>query len=74
MRNSIGLNDVRLHDLRHTFASSAIMAGVPLAIVGKLLGHKNSKTTERYAHIGQDPIRAAGELVASRISGSLNAE
>jgi integrase len=74
MRTQIGLSDVRLHDLRHTFASSAIMAGVPIAVVGKLLGHKNSKTTERYAHIGQDPVRAAGELVASKISGSLTAK
>jgi integrase len=72
MRSKIGLDDVRLHDLRHSFASTAIMAGVPIAVIGKLLGHKNSKTTERYAHIGQDPIRAAGELVAAKISNSIN--
>jgi integrase len=71
MRVKIGLDEMRLHDLRHSFASTAIMAGVPIAVIGKLLGHKNSKTTERYAHIGQDPIRAAGELVSAKISSSL---
>ena len=64
MRNKIGLQDVRLHDLRHSFASSAIAAGVPIALIGKLMGHKNSRTTERYAHLGETPLRAASELIS----------
>ena len=67
LREKVGLNDVRLHDLRHSFASTAIAAGVPLATIGKLLGHKNSKTTERYAHLGENPLRAASELISRKI-------
>ena len=67
MRNKIGLRVVRLHDLRHSFASTAIAAGVPIALIGKLLSHKNCKTTERYAHFGAILLRAASELVSQRI-------
>lgn len=50
-RRQIGMADVRLHDLRHTFASQAVNSGHSLAVIGKLLGHSTTKTTERYAHL-----------------------
>lgn len=61
------LPDVRIHDLRHSFASAAIMDNVPLATIGKLLGHVLPETTAKYAHLSDDVIGDA----ADRISGSL---
>lgn len=53
--NEVGLPDVRIHDLRHTYASWLIQAGVSLAEVGRLLGHKSPQTTARYAHLSEVP-------------------
>jgi integrase len=65
-RGSAGLNDVRFHDLRHTFASRLVQAGVPLYEVGQLLGHKSLEMVQRYAHLAPDyqerAIRALDEL------------
>jgi integrase len=66
-RRRCALPDVRIHDLRHSFASSAIMDNVPLATIGKLLGHLLPETTAKYAHLSDDVIADA----AKRISGSL---
>ena len=66
-RRRCALPDVRVHDLRHSFASSAIMDNVPLATIGKLLGHLLPETTAKYAHLADDVIADA----AKRISGSL---
>jgi integrase len=66
-RRKCALPDVRIHDLRHSFASSAIMDNVPLATIGKLLGHLLPETTAKYAHLSDDVIADA----AKRISGSL---
>ena len=66
-RRKCALPDVRIHDLRHSFASSAIMDNVPLASIGKLLGHLLPETTAKYAHLSDDVIADA----AKRISGSL---
>lgn len=66
-RRQCALPDVRVHDLRHSFASTAIMDNVPLATVGKLLGHLLPETTAKYAHLSDDVIADA----ARRISGSL---
>ena len=69
LRRSCALPDVRIHDLRHSFASTAIMDNVPLATIGKLLGHMLPETTAKYAHLSDDVIGDA----AKRISGSLAA-
>jgi integrase len=66
-RRSCALPGVRIHDLRHSFASTAIMANVPLATIGKLLGHVLPETTAKYAHLADDVMADA----AQRISGSL---
>lgn len=66
-RRTCSLPDVRIHDLRHSFASTAIMDNVPLATIGKLLGHLLPETTAKYAHLSDDVIADA----AQRISGSL---
>lgn len=69
LRAKAGLEDVRLHDLRHGFASMGAGSGESLIVLGRLLGHADVATTNRYAHLSDDPIRAA----ADRISGSLAA-
>lgn len=66
-RRTCALPDVRLHDLRHSFASTAIMDNVPLATIGKLLGHVLPETTAKYAHLAEDVIADA----ARRVSGCL---
>lgn len=72
VRARAGLKDVRIHDLRHTFASTAVAAGQGLAIIGKLLGHTQVQTTARYAHLAADPVRIAANRVASEIASLLN--
>lgn len=67
IRREAQLEDVRLHDLRHNFASQAISMGVPLPVIGALLGHKSLQATSRYAHLADDPIRAASERVGQSI-------
>ena len=57
------LDDVRIHDLRHSFASFAVGAGLSLPIIGGLLGHKSVQTTARYAHLAHDPLKQASDLV-----------
>ncbi len=66
-RRTCSMPDLRIHDLRHSFASTAIMDNVPLATIGKLLGHMLPETTARYAHLSDDVIADA----AQRISGAL---
>ena len=58
------LADVRIHDLRHTFASLLISGGASLEMIGKLLGHSQMKTTQRYAHLADSPLRAGVDAVA----------
>ena len=74
VRDDAGLTDVRLHDLRHSFASIGAAGGDSLYIIGALLGHRDSKTTQRYAHLSPDPKRAAvdriSETIAAALSGS----
>ncbi|OUS03984.1 integrase [Rhodobacterales bacterium 52_120_T64] len=58
------LEDVRIHDLRHTFASLLVSGGASLEMIGKLLGHSQLKTTQRYAHLMDSPLRAGVDAVA----------
>ena len=63
-----GLEGVRIHDLRHSFASRALALGESLTMIGKLLGHSQIKTTARYAHLARDTVREAAECVAASIA------
>ncbi len=71
IRKEAGLDDVRLHDLRHTFASHAVMQGTPLPVVARLLGHSRTTMTLRYAHTGDRETEAAAERIGEVISGLL---
>ena len=68
VRREAGIEDVRLHDLRHTVATHAVMQGVPLPIVARLLGHRHPSMTLRYAHVGDSEIEAAAERVGQTIA------
>ncbi len=72
IRRRAGLDEVRLHDLRHGFGSAAVSGGASLYVTGALLGHRNLDTTQRYAHLADDPLRAASEAVGARIAAALN--
>lgn len=69
VRERAGLPDLRIHDLRHSFASLAVAKGASLFLVGKALGHTQATTTERYAHLADDPVRAVAEAVSQSILG-----
>ncbi|MFE3838900.1 tyrosine-type recombinase/integrase [Pseudogemmobacter sonorensis] len=64
-------SDIRLHDLRHTYASHAIMQGQSLTMAGKLLGHANPASTERYAHLDGKYLAAAAERVAINVASMI---
>jgi integrase len=68
------LEDVRIHDLRHTHASHLVSSGLSLSIVGKLLGHTQASTTQRYAHLADEPLRHAAELFGSKVGKNKIAE
>jgi site-specific recombinase XerD len=63
--------DVRIHDLRHTFASLLVSGGASLEMIGKLLGHSQMQTTQRYAHLMDSPLRAGVDAVASAFKPKL---
>ena len=67
IRKNAGLEDVRIHDLRHNYASTAVASGQHLKVIGTLLGHANTKTTERYAHLANDPLQTANETISKKI-------
>jgi integrase len=67
IRKLASLPEVRIHDLRHTFASAGLTVGEGLPMIGKLLGHTQVQTTARYAHLATDPIKAAAERVSERL-------
>jgi integrase len=71
IRDEAALPDVRLHDLRHSFASVGAAAGLGLPIIGALLGHSDMATTHRYAHLAADPLKAAAELIAGKLNEAL---
>jgi integrase len=70
VRRKAGLPDVRIHDLRHTYASILASSGLSLPIIGQLLGHTQTQTTARYAHLLDDPLRKAAETAGAIIAGA----
>jgi integrase len=73
-RRAARLDGVRLHDLRHTYASVLASAGLSLPVMGALLGHSTPTTTHRYAHLFDDPLRAATERASAIITGKTPAD
>ena len=71
IRRAAGLEGVRIHDLRHTHASIAVQNGISLPIIAKLLGHRQTATTERYAHLSNDPVRRASETVTNHLAAHI---
>ena len=66
-----GLVGVRIHDLRHTYASVGAGSGLGLPIIGKLLGHSQADTTQRYAHLDAHPLRLAADAIGAPIAAAL---
>ena len=73
IRARAGLDDVRIHDLRHSFASRALALGEGLPMIGKLLGHTQVQTTARYAHLARDTVKASAARIGDSIDGDLEA-
>lgn len=71
IRSHAKLDDVRLHDLRHTFASVGAGSGLGLPVIGKLLGHASVATTQRYAHLADDPLRRGADVISAQIKSAL---
>jgi integrase len=71
VRDRARLDGTRLHDLRHSFASFGAGAGLGLPIVGRLLGHAQAATTQRYAHLDADPLRRASERIGGEIAAAM---
>jgi integrase len=67
-----GLEGLRVHDIRHGFASVGVAASLGLPVIGALLGHSRPQTTARYAHLANDPVRAAAEVIGAKIAESLD--
>jgi len=72
IRARAGLADVRLHDLRHSFASVGVALNMGLPVIGALLGHTQAATTQRYAHLAGGPLRAASERIGETIAAAMN--
>ncbi len=73
VRKLADLQGLGIHDLRHSFASVAVSGGESLYIVGKILSHRQARTTEVYAHLAPDPVQAAADRAARKISEALRA-
>lgn len=71
IRAKAGLDNLRIHDLRHSFASVGAAGGVSLTIIGKLLGHSQPATTHRYAHLADDPLQKANAMIGARLAAAM---
>lgn len=71
IRRDAKLDEVRIHDLRHTFASGGLQVGEGLSMIGKLLGHTQVQTTARYAHLASDPVKQAADKISERLAAAL---
>ena len=74
VREAAGLENVRLHDLRHTVGAWGASGGASLLVVGKILGHRDAATTQIYAHLADEPVRAASEKIGAAIAAALATE
>ena len=74
VRKDAGLDWLRVHDLRHTYASILVSAGASLPMIGALLGHQRPDTTQRYAHLYDDPLRKLTDQVGHVVNGTAPAE
>ncbi len=74
VRKIAGLDEVRIHDLRHTFASVAVASGGSLPILGRQLGHSQPQTTQRYAHLADDPVRQLTETTGTTLAKALKGQ
>jgi len=72
IRSRADLGGLRMHDLRHSFASVGACTGHSLLVIGALLGHRRAATTQRYAHLSNDPVQSASEAIGARIAAALN--
>lgn len=72
VRAAAGFPSLRIHDLRHSFASSGLARGDALPVIGAILGHADVKTTSRYAHLADDPVKSAADAIADCIAASLD--
>ncbi len=72
IRENAEIPDARLHDLRHTHASHLVSSGLSLSIVGKLLGHTQASTTQRYAHLADEPLRKATSIFGNKIESLIS--
>jgi integrase len=72
LRKKAGLEGVRIHDLRHSYASVAATGGASLLYIGKLLGHTQPQTTARYAHLANDPVKQVNDEVGRQIAGAMS--
>ena len=72
MTKAAGLEGIRLHDLRHSFASFGAGASLGLPIIGKLLGHSQPATTARYAHLDADPMHRAANAIGATIEAAMS--
>lgn len=71
IRKAAGLDDVRIHDLRHSFGAVGAAGGASLHILGGIMGHTNASTTKRYAHLSDDPLQAEAAKISSQISEAM---
>ena len=71
IRQMARLEGVRIHDMRHAWASVAVVGGDSLYLVGRVLGHRQTAATERYAHVRDDPLQAVAERTSSTIAAAL---
>jgi integrase len=74
LRERVGFPELRLHDLRHSFASVGLARGDTLPVIGAILGHTDVKTTSRYAHLADDPVRQSAEGISKVVAAALSGE
>ena len=72
VRDKAGLRGLRIHDMRHSFASFAVADGISLFVTGKVLGHRQARTTEGYSHLADDPLKQAAEQTSRRIARAMS--